>query len=181
MSTAEAHHGKTLLDRMGHFLIVFAYLWLLLSVYTLHNSIRLPEWGIAAHLGAATMKALVLAKFVLIGEHMKLGSRAEHLPLIWIVLIKSALFAVLLIGFNLLEELLVETLRPHSGAENGDILLLSDPSTIVSLAIMAFVSLIPFFGIGELSKTLGETQMRKLFFQRRQPSEQPLGGTPPIG
>ena len=182
MSTADAHRGKiTLLSRMSHFLIVFAYLWLLLSVYTLHNSVILPDWGLAAHLGSATLKALVFAKFVLIGEHLKLGSRAEHLPLIWVVLIKSALFAILLIGFDLAEERLVGMIRPHTGEAGDDGLQLTGISTTLSLAVMAFVSLIPFFGIGELSKAVGEARMRELFFRKRQPPAAPLGGTPPIG
>ena len=166
MSDAGAHRGKTVFQRMGHFLVVFAYLWLLLCVYTLHNSVVLPDWGLAAHLGAATLKALVLAKFVLIGEHLKLGSRAEHLPLVWVVLIKAALFAMLLIGFNILEELLVEAIRPQDGAASGDALPMDDMSSIVSLAVMAFIALVPFFGIGELTRVLGEERMRDLFFRK---------------
>ena len=167
MTTADAHRGKTtLLGRMGHFLIITAYLWLLLAVYTLHNAVVLPDWGLAAHLGAATLKALVLAKFVLIGEHLKLGSRAEHLPLIWVVMIKSALFAALLVGFNLLEELLVEMIGSHHDGAGGDVLPHSSAATIFSLAMMAFVSLIPFFGISELTRIIGEERMRELFFRR---------------
>jgi hypothetical protein len=33
--------------------------------------------------------------------------------------------------------------------------------------LMTFVALIPFFGIRELSKVIGETQMQKLFFRSR--------------
>lgn len=165
MSDAGAHHGKTVFERMGHFLIVFAYLWLLLTVYTLHNSVVLPEWSFVAHLGSATLKALVFAKFVLIGEHLKLGSRTERLPLVWVVLIKAALFAVVLIGLNLLEELLVETLWPHAGSAGDADIPMSDVTTILSLAIMAFVSFIPFFGISEMTRVLGEERMRDLFFR----------------
>ncbi|MBO6633999.1 hypothetical protein [Parvibaculum sp.] len=164
MSTADAPHGKTMLERMGHFLVIFAYLWLLLCVYTLHNTLVLPDWGLAAHLGAATLKALVLAKFVLIGEHLKLGSRAERLPLVWVVLIKAALFAVLLIGFNILEELIVEAIRPQGGGVDDNALPMDDLSSITSLAVMAFIALIPFFAISELTRVLGEERMRILFF-----------------
>ncbi|MBX3493998.1 MAG: hypothetical protein KF899_13620 [Parvibaculum sp.] len=167
MSTDRPHSGKTgWLFRLRHFFFIFAYLWLLLSVYTLHNTLVLSDWGLLAHLGAATLKALVFAKFVLIGEHLKLGSRAEHLPLIWPILIKSALFSVVLIGFNLAEEALLHWLRPRHAA-GVDTMDLSSLPAILSLTVMIFVALIPFFGIKELGRVIGEDGMFDLFFRKR--------------
>ena len=163
--TLPAKH-PTLFQRFGHFLTVFAYLWLLLSVYTLHNSVVLSDWGLVEHIGAATLKALVFAKFVVIGEHLKLGRRAEGYPLIWPILIKAALFSCMLIGFNLLEEVLVEAIWPHA-EPSSDILEMSDPQAILSLGFMAFIALIPFFGISELSKVIGQEKMHDLFFRKR--------------
>jgi hypothetical protein len=151
-------------SRVGHFLIIFAYLWLLLSVYTLHNSVVFSDWPFFVHLGAATLKALIFAKFILIGEHLKLGWRVERLPLIWPILVKAALFAVILIGFDVLEELLVEAIWPDSVSTGGDVLELDDMREILSLTFMAFVALIPFFGIRELSRVIGGEKMRELFF-----------------
>jgi hypothetical protein len=166
MTSGTAHGGKTVFDRISHFLIIFAYLWLLLSVYTLHNSLIFSNWELAEHLGSATLKALVFAKFVLIGEHLKLGSRAERLPLIWPILIKAALFAAMLIAFDVLEDLLVAHFRPHAGA-GDDGLEPADIRTMLSLFVMAFVALVPFFGITELSRTMGRDRMRELFFGNR--------------
>src|SRR3546814_9407075 len=122
--TAPAKH-PALIGRFGHFLTVIAYLWLLLSVYTLHNSMVLSDWGLVEHLGAATLKALVFAKFVVIGEHLTLGRRAEGFPMLWPILIKAALFSLMLIGFNLLEAFIIEAIWPHSEASN-DILEMRD-------------------------------------------------------
>lgn len=167
MSATDARHGKvSFLRRIGHFLVIFAYLWLLLAISALHNAVVLSDWQLAAQLGAATLKALVLAKFVLIGEHLKLGSRAEHLPLIWVVLIKAALFAILLIAFNLLEELIVGRIHAHEAAD-GEALVLSGAPAVISLTVMTFIALIPFFGISELTRVLGEDRMRALFFHRQ--------------
>jgi hypothetical protein len=165
----------TLLGRLSHFLIIFAYLWLLLTMFTLHNSIVMTNWELAEHLGSATLKALVFAKFILIGEHLKLGSRAEHLALIWIVLIKAALFAVVLIGFNLVEEWLVAALSSSHGASaHNDVLDISNARVALSLMFMTFVTLIPFFGIRELSRLIGPERMRALFFQRASGGTQDL-------
>ncbi|MDO8839699.1 MAG: hypothetical protein Q7V31_12300 [Parvibaculum sp.] len=166
MSTGRPHSGKTgWLFRLRHFFFIFVYLWLLLSVYTLHNTLVLSDWSLLAHLGAATLKALVFAKFILIGEHLKLGSRAEHLPLIWPILIKSALFSLVLIGFNLAEEALLHWLRPHEAA-SGDGMDLGSLPAILSLTVMIFVALIPFFGIRELGRIIGEDGMFDLFFRK---------------
>lgn len=177
MSTGSPHSGKTgWFFRLRHFFFIFAYLWLLLSVYTLHNTLVLTDWSLAAHLGAATLKALVFAKFILIGEHLKLGSRAEHLPLIWPILIKSALFSVVLIGFNLAEEALLHWLRPDE-ATGGDGMDLGSPAAILSLTIMIFIALIPFFGIRELGRVLGEDGIFDLFFRKaRQDANTPGTG-----
>lgn len=175
MSTGRPHSGKTgWFFRLRHFFFIFAYLWLLLSVYTLHNTLVLTDWSLAAHLGTATLKALVFAKFILIGEHLKLGSRAEHLPLIWPILIKSALFSLVLIGFNLAEEALLHWLRPDEAA-GGDGMDLGSLPAILSLTIMTFIALIPFFGIRELGRVLGEDGILDLFFRR--PRQDNMPGT----
>jgi hypothetical protein len=155
----------TVFARARHFLFIFGYLWLLLSVFTLHNSLVLSDWELTAHIGAATLKALVFAKFILIGEHLRLGARAERLPLVWLVPIKAALFSVLLIGLNLLEEELVAAIWPHA-ERGGDGLDLSTVSAIVSVSVMAFIALVPFFGIRELGNAIGEDKMRELFLRR---------------
>ena len=167
MSTGRPHSGKTgWFFRLRHFFFIFAYLWLLLSVYTLHNTLVLTDWSLVAHFGAATLKALVFAKFILIGEHLKLGSRAEYLPLIWPILIKSALFSLVLIGFNLAEEALLHWLRPHEAA-GGDGMDLGSLPAVLSLTVMIFIALIPFFGIRELGRVIGEDGIFDLFFRKR--------------
>jgi len=169
MPTDEARsHSKTFFQRISHFLIIAAYLWLLMSIYTLHNAVLTSEWNLIARLGDITLKALLFGKFVLIAEHMHLGRRAEHLPLIWPILIKAALFAIVIIGFELLEKLLVETFWPaHAAAEGANAMPLSTTPEIASLTFTIFVALIPFFAVNELGRILGQDRLRELFFHRR--------------
>jgi len=154
------------LPRASHFFIIFIYLWLLLSVYALHNSIVLSDWRLIGHLAPAMLKALVFAKFVLIGEHLKLGRRFEERPLIWPILTKAALFSAVLVGLDCLEALIVHAIWPNAGARGGDGLELMNVRVILAFSFMAFVALIPFFGIMELSRVLGRDQMRELFFHK---------------
>lgn len=173
MFSERVHSAKAfVLEKASHFLFIFVYLWLLLSVYALHNSIVLADWRLLGHLGPALLKALIFAKFVLIGEHLRLGKRFEHKPLIWPILIKAALFAVLLVGFDALEAVVVHAIWPDAPAK-GDGIELTNIRVILSFSFLAFVALIPFFGIRELSKVIGEDEMRDLFFRRhRKKNEQ---------
>src|SRR4051812_24377049 len=143
-------------SRAGHFIFVFGYLSLLLSVYALHNSIVLADWHLLGHLWPAMLKALIFTKFLLIGEHLKLGDRFEDRPLIWPILIKAAMFSALLIGFDLLEGVIVGAISPDRNADESP--ELTSLRTSLSFALMTFVALIPFFGIRELSKVIGEAQ-----------------------
>lgn len=166
MSTDAAHAPKkTLFQRIQHFLIIAAYLWLLLSVFTLHNAILSSQWNLFAQLGGITVKALLFGKFVLIAEHLHLGKRAERYALIWPIIIKAALFAIVIIGFNVLEEKLVEAIRHMPATPSGDGLLLTSLPQIISLTFMAFVALLPFFAINELGRVLGQDRLRELFFK----------------
>ncbi len=166
MSSKRAHGLKALLlSKAIHFLIVFCYLWLLLSVYALHNSIVLADWRLLGHLVPAMLKALIFTKFLLIGEHLRLERAFEQKPLILPILINAALFSILLIGLDVLEVYIVNAIWPHAGTQGSEVVELPDFRASVSFAFMAFIALIPFFGIRELSKVIGEERMRDLFFR----------------
>ncbi len=168
MFSGQVHAAKAfVLVKAGHFFFIFGYLWLLLSVYALHNSIVLSDWRLLGHLAPAMLKALIFAKFVLIGEHLKLGARFEKKPLIWPILIKAALFSVLLIGFDFLEAVISNAIWPKAASQGGNGFELTDARMILSFSFMAFVALIPFFGIRELGRVIGADQMRDLFFHGR--------------
>ncbi|HEY2874755.1 MAG TPA: hypothetical protein VGJ56_22710 [Reyranella sp.] len=154
------------LSRAGHFFFVFGYLWLLLSVYALHNSVVLADWHLLGHLAPAMLKALVFTKFLLIGEHLGLAEGFEDKPLIWPILIKAALFSALLIGFDVVEVVVVNAIWPHAGPQSSDGIEPTDLRSALSFSFMAFVALIPFFGIREFSMVIGEDRMHDLLFRR---------------
>jgi hypothetical protein len=153
------------LSRAGHFFFVFGYLWLLLSVYALHNSVVLADWHLLGHLAPAMLKALVFTKFLLIGEHLGLEAGFKDKPLIWPILINAALFSALLIGFDIVEVIIVDMIWPHAAPKSSDGIEPTDLRTALSFSFMAFVALIPFFGIREFGKVIGEDRMRDLLFR----------------
>jgi hypothetical protein len=75
---------------------------ILMKTAVLHTQgIEFTPWGIAI------VKAVVLAKFMLLGDAMKIGERTTPRPLIWPTLHKAFAFLVLLIIMTIIEEAVV--------------------------------------------------------------------------
>jgi hypothetical protein len=162
----EIHHGvkERVVSEARQFLVVFGYVWLLLAVFDLHRSLVLGDANLIQHQSLAILKALASAKILFVAEEMGLGERFKEKPLIWPVLFKSALFAALLMIFNLLEKAIEHKFWPHAGRDE---IQLVDLQMIFCAGIVMFVALIPFFGMRELGKVVGAAQMYKLFFVQR--------------
>jgi hypothetical protein len=86
-------------------------------------------------------------------------------------LYKSAIFALLLICFEILEDVIV-------GLIHGKSLVASMPQLgggglegMVVYGILAFVVLIPFFLFSEVQRVIGREKMRSLIFQDRSKPE----------
>jgi hypothetical protein len=149
------------------FFIVFAYVWFLLAILSLHKSIVLSDAHIVQHQGLTFVKALAFAKIMFIAERWRFGEIFGDKPLIWPVLFKSGAFAALLLVMDMAEKALIEKFWPSIAARGGDDLAAASAQMILSAGIVAFAALIPFFGLGELSKALGERPLRELFFEKR--------------
>jgi uncharacterized protein (DUF1810 family) len=119
---------------------------------------------------------LALAKVVLVAEFFHVGDKLENRPLVYPIMFKSAVFAVILICFHIVEETLL-------GIWHGKTLSQSIPNTgggtlqgILIIGIIMFVVLIPFFAFRELGRAIGTKQLRSLLFG----GETKAGTAPPI-
>jgi uncharacterized protein (DUF1810 family) len=155
---------------------IFIYLWVLLSVFSLHKAVVLNEESLIYHQGFAIINALALAKVVLVAEYFHVGDRLKSRPLIYPIMFKSAVFAVILICFHIIEETLI-------GVLHGKTLAQSIPDTgggklqgILMVGIIMFVVLTPFFAFRELGRAIGTEQLRSLLFG----GETKAGAAPPI-
>jgi hypothetical protein len=70
------------------FVIVFLYLWVLLSLLALHKSIILNEPSLSVGQGFAIVNALVLAKIMLLGEAFNLADNLKSKPIVYPVIFK---------------------------------------------------------------------------------------------
>ncbi len=147
------------------FLYITIGAMMILKTAVLHTEgIEFSPWGIAI------VKAAVLAKFMLIGNAMKIGERHTDSPLIWPTLHKAFAFLVLLIIMTLIEEAVVGLFHHRSIAVSlGELVGGRLEETLASFVIMLLV-LIPYFALRVLGEALGEGRLVRMFFIERTPA-----------
>lgn len=154
---------------LKEFFVIVLYLWVVLALFLVYKSVLLNEEHISfLTKGFAIINALVLGKVILIARALHLGDRYNNLPLVYPTLLKSALFSIVLAIFKILEAAAVGLYRrepfQQSIADFGGGTL----SGILTLTLLMFVVLIPFFGFTELQRVLGEGKLGRLFFGPRE-------------
>ena len=103
---------------LREFVVIALYLYICFSALAYLKAAILQAQGIPfAPFGFAAVKALICAKFVLVGRALHLGERFKALPLIWPTLHRSLMFLVLLIILNALEEIIVGFMHHRSVGE----------------------------------------------------------------
>lgn len=152
------------LKRLG---IIFLYFWGLLAVSALHKSLILSESGIHYRQGFAVVNALVLAKIVFVAEELKVGERYEREPLVYAMALKAAVYSVLLVAFEILEEIVVGHFRGRDLAGSLSEVGGGTPFGIFTTTLLLFFALLPFFGFRELCQVVGEPELHRLLFVKR--------------
>jgi hypothetical protein len=154
-------------DEGKKILIITLYLWVFFAVLSLHKTLVMEQ----EHLdyleqGLAIVNALVLAKVMLLAVALNLGSRFGDHPLVYSVLFRSLVFAIVLIGFHILEGAAIDLLRGKPLADSLADFGAGNAKGVFSMGAIAFVALTPFFMVSEMARVLGSDGLRQLFFTR---------------
>ena len=153
--------------QLREFLGMFLYVWVLLALFDIHQSIILAQEHINYQAqGFAIVNALILAKVLLIGEDLHLAREFEHKPLAYSILYKSLVFAVFLIGFHIVEEVVVGLIRGRSIAQSFPAAGRGSVQAILSRGTIEFVALIPFFAFREIGRVIGKSELWSLLLTR---------------
>ncbi|HEY6281984.1 MAG TPA: hypothetical protein VIW72_09395 [Burkholderiales bacterium] len=154
------------LDETKKMFVIFIYLFILFGLLSLYEWIILAKHQISYRpYGFAIINALVLAKVMLIAEDLNLGGRFfKDRPLVYPILFKSMVFAIVLICFHIVEHVIV-------GVWDGKAIIQSIPGIgggglkgILAVGMIMFVALIPFFAFKEISRAVGERELYSLIF-----------------
>jgi hypothetical protein len=144
------------------FLLVSAYLYVCLLAVLLYKAAVLH--GSKVHVlsfGFAAGKALILAKFVLIGEAVRLGARRNTRSVLQLIMWRSFLFLLLLVALTIVEEILVGLARGHGVDQTmAEFVARGVPETLASCLLMLLV-LVPLMTVIEASRTMGEGSVRR--------------------
>jgi hypothetical protein len=161
---ARRHRISGILRReFSELAIISAYLYVWFGALLLFKTAILRAHGIGyAPYGLAAIKALVLAKFILIGSGLRVGERLTGMRLIHFIAYKTLTFTAFLFLLSFLEEIAIALLHGRPATE-----AFSDFGTwlqITASCILLCLILIPYFGLKAIGDALGAGTLRRLFF-----------------
>lgn len=152
-------------DEFRRFLFLFFYLWILFGVFVLNQGVVLREHGINfAMQGFAFFNALVFAKVVMLFEVFDPGRWLRKRPLIYPILYESVLLTVLFLVAHVLEKTIEGLIRGKPLTESMPLLTGAGLPGFLSIAVILFIALIPFFGLRNLSLAMGEGRLYAMIF-----------------
>jgi hypothetical protein len=171
-TTTKAPLHQRLLHEVKELVLISLYLYITLGAVILMKAAVLRTEGIDfTPWGIAIVKALVLGKFMLIGEDMKIGGRTTTGPLIWPTLRKAFGLLVLLIIMTIIEEAVVGLFHGRSVAASlGELFGSRLLETLAGYLIMLVV-LIPYCAFRVLGEALGDGTLARMFYVEREPME----------
>jgi hypothetical protein len=164
---------RTLKQRVFHgmreYLIISLYLFVVFSLFATYKAVILAEHQIKiVPQGLALINALALGKVILVGQELRLADQFGNAPLIYPTLLKSFVYTLLLACFKILEEAVVGMYHGETFGESIAVVAgASSWKGILSLTVLLFVVLMPFFGFTELRRVLGEDRLVGGFFRAR--------------
>ncbi len=157
--------------------IIVLYLAIFFGVFTNYRRLILAHYQISYEsYGFSIIKALVLAKVVLVAEDLRLSQRFEDRPLIVPTIYKAFLFTICVVLFSVIESVVGSFIHGKDLMGAIDDLVSQFNYEGLAGALVIFFAFIPFFAVKELEQVLGAGMIPKLFFQRRSAYNQKTGG-----
>jgi hypothetical protein len=156
------------MHEVKEFAIIAGYLYICFFSLTAYKVAILHTQGIGyAPAGIAIIKAVVLAKFMMIGHALDIGKRFESRPLIWETLSRVLAFFVLLCALTIVEELIVGAIHGHSISHSFAELTGSGLAEALVRIFIVLLILVPYFAFVSLGEALGKGNLAKAFFVDR--------------
>lgn len=154
----------SLKDRARHelrsYIIISGYIWAIVSLLRLHEQLIAETYSFSIQSqGYAVVTALILGKVVMIGEALHLGAYLTKRAPALSILIRSLLFAVAILGFHALEELVFAL---WDGSTWTAAIESPSPDTVrrsVLTALIMSIALVPYFLIKEIEERTGERDL----------------------
>ncbi len=151
------------------FLMIFLYLSLCLGLMVNFKRAILADYDINyREYGYVIIEALILSKIILIGHLWRLEKRRfMDKPLIYTTLYSALIFSLLVICFNVIEQVIEGWLHHKAVAETFHEMLEKGWHQMLARCLLIFVIFIPYFAFREVGDLMGEGKLFELFFHQR--------------
>ena len=159
---------ERLREELLRYLLISAYLFVCLGAIQLYKSALLAEEGVRyLPLGFALAKALILGKFLLIGESARVGTRVSAPTLLHRIVARVLFMFALLLVLSVAEEALV-------GAVHGKSMVLvfteyfrqRSLAEVAATSLLMLLVLVPLIVVEEVDKALQPAGLRGLLLSR---------------
>ncbi len=153
---------------MIEYWLTVLYLTIFFGVFASYRRVILAHYNISyTNWGISLIRALVLAKVMMVGSLLHFGRSLEKKPLIYPTLNKTFVFTVWVVLFAVAESAVRGFLQGKGMAGALDYLLGEGTHEFFAGLLVVFFAFIPFFAFKELGRVLGRGKIRELFFQKR--------------
>ena len=149
------------------FVVLSTYLWICFGALVLYKSAILRDEGVAyMPLGFAALKAVVSAKFLMLGNFLPISARRVGERLIVSMMRKTLLLLVLLFILTIVEEGVLALIhgRPLSEAVTG--LGGGSPRQAAASILLMLLILFPYVAIRSVGEVLGIDNLFALLLRR---------------
>jgi hypothetical protein len=147
--------------------LISAYLYVCFGALLLYKTAVLRGEHVSyIPYGTAAINALVLGKFILLGQVAGLGDRYGSRRTVYVIVHKALLFLAMLLVLSAVEEIVVGLIHGRTVAASlADFLGGSLLQVLATSAIMLLI-LIPYLTFKELGEALGEGRLRQILLER---------------
>jgi hypothetical protein len=157
-------------EELRNYALVATYLYVSFAALMLFRNALLQEAGLSSlPLGFAAIKALILGKFILLGEAAGVGTRIGRGTLLKAIATKALLFFLLLVVLSVLEELLVGKVHGHSFAQTLAEYERHSVLELIATGLLLLLVLLPLIATQELNRVLGPGVLRHMLFDSGSP------------
>jgi hypothetical protein len=163
-------YRERFVSELREFTILATYLFICFTALLAYKAALLRAYGVSfAPWVLAAIKALVSAKFLLIGRVFGLGDGlARKHPLIVSTLYRSFTFLIMLILLTAIEEIVMGHFRGETVAESLADLAGGTLWQVIATSFIVLLVLVPWFAFRAIGEVIGDGTLVRLFFEPRQ-------------
>jgi hypothetical protein len=159
---------EKLFHEFTEYLVNFIYMAIIFSAVILYRRLVLAQYGIIVEdYFIGVVKALVIAKVVMIGAFLKISRKFENKPLFIPIVYKALLFTLMVMLFDSIEEFIMALIHNHNLLQSIEEVQSQINVVWLGASLLMFFTFIPFFAVKELIRILGKNNVKAILLERR--------------